>query len=59
VRDHIKIVHAPLLVRPEDTGPYVGVYWDGTKLVVAEDLGPDQEQAVSEFRDFLRDRGED
>jgi hypothetical protein len=59
VRDHIKIVHAPLLVRPDDTGPYVGAYWDGTKLVVAEDLGSDLEGAVDEFREFLREHGEE
>jgi hypothetical protein len=59
VRDHIKIMHAPLLVRLDGTGGYVGAYWDGTKLVVAEDLGSDQGQAVEEFREFLREHGED
>ena len=59
VQDHIKIMHAPLLVRPDDTGGYVGAYWDGTKLVVAGDLGSDQEQAIQEFREFLREHGED
>ncbi len=52
-------MHAPLLVRPDDTGGYVGAYWDGTKLVVAGDLGSDQEQAIQEFREFLREHGED
>ena len=59
VQDHIKIMHAPLLVGPDDTGGYVGAYWDGTTLVVARDLGSDQEQAVQEFREFLREHGED
>jgi hypothetical protein len=58
VRDHIKILHAPLLVRPDASGPYAGAYWAGAELVVAPDLGSDQEQALQEFRDFLRERGE-
>ncbi len=32
--------------------------WDGTKMIVAEDLGPDQDEAVAEFRELLRERGE-
>jgi hypothetical protein len=59
VQDHVKIAHSPLLVWPEDSPGYVGAYWAGARLVVAEDLGPDQEQAVAEFRDHLRERGED
>ena len=59
VEDHIKIAHHPLLVPLEDSGQYVGAYWAGTKLVVAEDLGPDQDEAVTEFRELLRERGED
>ena len=59
VEDHIKIAHHPLLVPLEDSGEYVGAYWAGTKLVVAEDLGPDQDEAVTEFRELLRERGED
>jgi hypothetical protein len=58
VQDHIKIVHSPLLVLPEGSAHYAGVYWTGTEVVVAEDLGPDQEQAIGEFRDYLRERGE-
>ncbi len=57
VQDHIKIAHHPLLV-PLAEGNYVGAYWAGAKVVAAEDLGPDQEQAVHEFREFLRERGE-
>ena len=57
VRDHIKIGHSPLLV-PLGGGEFAGAYWTGTDMVVVEDLGPDHEQAVSEFRDFLRERGE-
>jgi hypothetical protein len=58
VEDHIKIAHHPLLVPLDDSGEYVGAYWTGTKLVVAEDLGPDQDEAVIEFREYLRERGE-
>jgi hypothetical protein len=59
VQDHIKIAHNPLLVPPAgDRAQYAGVYWTGTAMVVAEDLGSDQEQAMSDFRAFLRDRGE-
>src|SRR6266536_3171879 len=58
VEDHIKIAHHPLLVPPADGGEYAGAYWAGTKLVVAEDLGPDQDGAVTEFRELLHERGE-
>jgi hypothetical protein len=58
VQDHIKIAHNPLLVPLGDRAQYVGAYWAGTELVVAEDLGSDQEEAVREFREFLRERGE-
>jgi hypothetical protein len=30
----------------------------GTKMIVAEDLGPDEDEAVAEFREILRERGE-
>jgi hypothetical protein len=59
VEDHIKIAHHPLLVLLDEGGEYVGAYWAGTRLVVAGDLGPDQDAAVSEFRELLRERGED
>jgi hypothetical protein len=59
IRDHIKIVHAPLLALLGNAGHYAGAYWAGTSVVVTEDLGPDQESAVEEFRELLRERGED
>jgi hypothetical protein len=59
VYDHIKIAHHPLLVTLDDGADHAGAYWDGTKMIVAEDLGPDQDEAVAEFRDLLRERGED
>jgi hypothetical protein len=58
VENHIKIAHNPLLVPLGDRAEYVGAYWAGTELVVAEDLGSDQDEAVREFREFLRERGE-
>jgi hypothetical protein len=58
VRDHVKIAHSPVLVWPEDGAEYAGAYWAGTDLVIVDDLGPDQDEAVSEFRDVLRERGE-
>ena len=58
VEDHIKIAHSPLLVGPDEEGQYAGAYWAGTELVVVDDLGTEQEQALSDFRDFLRERGE-
>jgi len=58
VQDHIKIAHSPLLVGPEAGGQYAGAYWASTRMVVVGDLGSDQEQALGEFRDILRERGE-
>jgi hypothetical protein len=58
IRDHIKIAHYPLLALPEGGTQYAGVYWTGTAMAVTEDLGPDHDQAISEFRELLRDRGE-
>jgi hypothetical protein len=58
IRDHIKIAHHPLLVLPDDGAGYVGVYWSDAAMAVIEDLGPDPDEAIIEFRDFLRDRGE-
>ena len=59
VRDHIKIAHHSLLVPPAaGGGQFAGAYWTGTELVVINDLGPDQDQAVDEFRAILHERGE-
>jgi hypothetical protein len=58
VYDHIKIAHSPLLVGPDTGGQYAGAYWASTQMVVADDLGPDQDEALSEFRNLLRERGE-
>ena len=57
VRDHIKIAHDFLLVRPE-SGGYAGAYWTGTAMVVLDDLGTDQDEALDEFREQLSQRGE-
>lgn len=58
VRDHIKIAHGPLLVLQEASGQYAGAYWTGNTMVVTDDLGSDHDEAVSEFREFLLERGE-
>jgi len=59
VRDHIKIAHHSLLVPPPaDDGDFAGAYWTGTDMVVIDDLGPDQDQAIEEFRALLQERGE-
>ncbi|MEP7024809.1 MAG: hypothetical protein ABJB47_13625 [Actinomycetota bacterium] len=58
VQDHIKISHSPLLVQLEDTGEYIGVYWSSSRANIADDLGPDLDEAVQEFREYLRDHGE-
>jgi len=58
VQNHIKIAHNPLLVPRGDGDEYVGAYWADTQLVVAGDLGSDQDEAVREFRELLRERGE-
>ena len=58
VRDHIKIAHHCLLVPPADGGEYAGAYWTGTDMVVLDDLGADQDEAVDEFRALLQERGE-
>ena len=57
VHDHIKIAHDFLLVRP-DGGGYAGAYWTGTEMVVLDDLGADQDEALDEFREQLSQRGE-
>jgi hypothetical protein len=58
IQDHIKIAHHPILVLPEGSTQYAGAYWTGTQMAVTDDLGSDQEQAICEFREFLRERGE-
>ena len=58
VRDHIKIAHHHLLMPSADGDDYSGVYWTGTDMAVVEDLGPDQEQAVDEFRAYLQEHDE-
>jgi hypothetical protein len=59
IEDHIKIVHGPLLVAgPDGNGQYSGAYWASTRMVVEPDLGSDQDEAVSEFRQILRERGQ-
>jgi hypothetical protein len=58
VRDHIKIAHHHLLVPSAGGDDYAGAYWTGTDMVVVDDLGSDQEQAIDEFRTFLQEHDE-
>ncbi len=59
VRDHIKIAHHSLLVpSPAGGGEFSGAYWTGTDMVVIDDLGLDQDEAIDEFRALLQDLGE-
>ncbi len=58
VRDHIKIAHHHLLVRSSDGDDYSGVYWTGTDMAVVENLGPDPEEAIDEFRAYLQEHDE-
>ena len=37
---------------------YSGAYWTGTSMAVVEDLGPDQDQAIDEFRAYLQEHDE-
>ena len=58
VQDHVKIAHHPVLVLQAGSDQYSGAYWAGTKMAVTGDLGSDHEEALGEFREFLRERGE-
>jgi hypothetical protein len=60
VHDHIKIAHDFLLVASGDGdgGGYSGAYWTGTEMIVLDDLGADLDEALDEFREELRQRGE-
>lgn len=58
VHDHIKIAHHHLLIPAADGGDYTGAYWTGTKMALVEDLGPDQDEALGEFRAFLAEHDE-
>jgi hypothetical protein len=58
VRDHIKIAHHHLLVPSADGAGHTGAYWTGTDMALVEDLGPDQEEAIEEFRVYLQEHDE-
>lgn len=58
IRDHIKIAHHPLLVPQPETGQHAGAYWTGTDMVVLDELGANQEDAIEEFRAFLQEHDE-
>ena len=58
VRDHIKIAHDHLLIPEADGAGYTGAYWTGTEMAMVEDLGPDAEEAIDEFRAYLQEHDE-
>ena len=58
VHDHIKIAHGFLLVQAGTGGAHSGAYWSGTEMVVLDDLGAGIDEALDEFREELRQRGE-
>ena len=58
VHDHIKIAHDFLLVWSGTGDEYSGAYWTGTEMVVLDDLGAEADEALDEFREELRQRGE-
>ena len=55
---HIQIAHNFLLVETEPDGEYAGAYWTGSEMIVLDDLGPDLDDALDDFREQLRQRGE-
>jgi len=58
VLDHIKIAKDFLLIQSEGEDGWAGAYWADTEMVVVEDLGPSQDDALDQFREELRERGE-
>ena len=58
VHDHIKIAHHHLLIPAAGGGDYTGAYWTGTEMALVEDLGPDADEAIDEFRAFLQEHDE-
>jgi hypothetical protein len=58
VRDHMKIAHHSVLMPPADGAEYTGAYWSGTDMILVPDLGPDQDEAIAEFRAFLQEHDE-
>lgn len=58
-REHARIARAPILFEPAEGGEYRGLYWsdEARAILVADDLGDDQDEALEEFRDLLRERG--
>ena len=58
VHDHIKIAHHHLLVPSPGGGQHAGAYWTGTEMAVLDDLSPDQDEAIDEFRAYLQEHDE-
>jgi hypothetical protein len=58
IEDHIKISHHPLLVLRDGSDEYTGVYWADAAMSVLNGLGPDLDEAIAGFRDYLREHGQ-
>jgi hypothetical protein len=58
VLDHIKIAKDFLLIQPEGADGWAGAYWADTEMLVVKNLGPSQDEALDQFREELRERGE-
>ena len=56
MRDHITFAHHHLLVL--DDGDYTVAYWTGTDMALVTDLGPDQDEAILQFRAYLQEHDE-
>ena len=58
MRDHIKIAHHQLLVPPPPAATAPAPTGPAPDMVLVDDLGPDQDEAMAEFRALLQDLGE-
>jgi hypothetical protein len=58
ILDHIKIAKDFLLIQPDGEDGWAGAYWADTEMVVVDDVGSSEDEALEEFRRELRERGE-
>ena len=56
MHDHIKIAHNFRRSSPPTAAEYA--WAPGTDMVVLDELGTDPDEALDEFRELLRQRGE-
>ena len=53
VSEYVRQRHNRILARVPDSEEFRGVYWDGSRPGVTDDLGGDPAEAASRFREFL------